>query len=129
MSTFESSSVSCRWTMIVTSDRERIRTPPRNNPPATDFAWAAGIVDGEGCFNARTEGGRTRIYLRVKMVHKPTILRLRRIAGYGSVHRETHTTRRTIWLLAISAQQAVTFVEQMIPFMLTKRGEAIAFLA
>jgi len=63
------------------------------------------------------------------MVHKPTILRLRRIAGYGSVHRETHTTRRTIWLLAISAQQAVTFVEQMIPFMLTKRGEAIAFLA
>lgn len=65
-----------------------------------DVAWAAGIIDGEGCISiirvppTKKNGCRTvqyKMILKVTMGHRPTVERLLKIFGSGS--RQDHVAR------------------------------------
>jgi hypothetical protein len=95
-------------------------------------AWAAGIIDGEGCITISRQrpgtGGRVnpshRLYLKVTMGHQPTVELLRQIFRVGSVHlqrggrwNDAHT-----WLVA--ARQAGDVLLAVRPYLFTKAVEA-----
>jgi hypothetical protein len=50
-----------------------------------DFAWAAGVLEGEGCFLLVNDRGRRRPTVRVSMTDQDIILRLRTILGVGTI--------------------------------------------
>ena|ERR1700733_6717615 len=88
--------------------------------------WAAGIVDGEGCIYAVKQG---RVYipmLRVCMSDYSTIQRLKRIFGLGSVYsyKPKKKNRKTMWNWAVATRQARTVLEEMLPYLWTKRNQA-----
>ena len=97
-----------------------------------DYAWAAGIIDGEGCiFIRRNKGGgsngaKTYYYslgIKVTMGHEPTILRLREMFGSGS----KHTVSQLGWNLAYTwlaqAKIARTVLDKITPYCFTKAEE------
>lgn len=100
----------------------------------TDIAWAAGIIDGEGCiYIGRQQGGTFgrvnvshRMYVKVTMCHRPTLEALRAIFGMGSVHHQDKATERrndsySWWVGARQAEQLLLWVR---PYLVTKAIEA-----
>ena len=98
----------------------------------TDLAWAAGIVDGEGCFFARARGKGAGTELKVRMTSVRTINKLHKIFKLGHVcfdkkppKKKTH---RSCWVWAVSTQRAAQVTELILPFLCTKKPEALIFL-
>lgn len=93
-----------------------------------DLAWAAGLIDGEGCVLIAKRSERDyQLRLTVAMVHKPTLDRLRSIFGVGNVRPHVGARPdgwRQKWVWLISARQALAVLELVRPFMITKAGEA-----
>ena len=53
---------------------------------ATDIAWAAGLFEGEGCWNAYGhEGGTVRMQVRLGMTDRDVVERFAAIVGVGNV--------------------------------------------
>jgi hypothetical protein len=99
----------------------------------TDAAWAAGIVDGEGCIviNRSAPNGtqRTRTYrlvIKVTMGHKPTIERLHTLFGIGSMQNHQPKSERMnashSWIC--QARQSATVLKTIRPYLVTKADEA-----
>lgn len=90
----------------------------------TDLAWAAGIIDGEGCIWTRWPK-RSNVCVEVKMIHKPTIIRLSKIfGGRVSEAHERRRGRRTQWRWWADTRVAQRVLDQTIPFLVTKRMQA-----
>lgn len=107
----------------------RLREESRN----IDIAWAAGIIDGEGCFhisNSRpdTKSGAINrsysLYLKVTMGHKPTIERLLDIFGVGSIHLVTQTKYNQAWTWLTTSHKALGVTNIVRPYLFTKASEA-----
>jgi hypothetical protein len=101
----------------------------------TDLAWAAGLVDGEGCISIdrqradRKRGevrSKHRLKLRVQMTHPATINRLADLFRRGSIL----SPRRTYELCAdkvcwsVSGSAAYYCLTLIRPYLFTKRAEA-----
>lgn len=105
--------------------------------PMSKRAWAAGLIDGEGCItitrqapSKRRISPSHRLYLKVTMTHKPTVARLAAIFEVGSLHRQGKRSARTNagWSWWVSARQACSVLKLVRPFLVTKAVEAdIAF--
>ena len=94
------------------------------------LAWAAGIIDGEGCISLRPQYGRHRrdhqFYLCVDVTN--TDLRmldhLKRLFG-GSIRRcKPIPNRRPIWQWSLSSAQAGEALNNLLPFLVTKHNQA-----
>ena len=95
---------------------------------ATEAAYLAGIIDGEGCIHARVKSGKTVVVaLSVGMVHRPTIDWIATTTGGGRVapyaKSKTGNYRRA-WLVMFGAHRACDVLRQTLPFMVTKKREA-----
>lgn len=102
----------------------------------TDIAWAAGVFDGEGHISVRqtnTKHGYAGTYsfaIIVKMVHKPTILRLQEVfGGAGKVYKHkrdiaTMGKCRVQWTWHVPTISAWMVLEMMQPYLVTKAPEA-----
>lgn len=94
----------------------------------TDLAWAAGIIDGEGCIqiakrSIRLGSGYT-LSVTVNMTHEATIQRLRDIFGFGSIlHLETSHKRKQ-WRWALGSKQADIMLRMVRRYLVTKAKEA-----
>ena len=88
----------------------------------TDLAWAAGIIDGEGCILAYETKAGCALRLTVRMVHKPTVIRLCTLFG-GKVKR-CPTKHRMAWEWMRAGQQAAYILKQLQPYMVTKAEES-----
>ena len=90
----------------------------------TDIAWAAGIIDGEGCIWTRWPK-RTNVCVEVKMIHRPTIERLCSIfGGRVSEAHERRRGRRTQWRWWADTLVAKRVLDATLPFLVTKRMQA-----
>ena len=97
--------------------RELVVTP-------TDIAWAAGIIDGEGCIWTRWPK-RTNVCVEVKMIHKPTIERLSQLfGGRVSEAHKRRRGRRTQWRWWADTRVAQKVLDATLPFLVTKRMQA-----
>lgn len=100
-----------------------------------EIAWAAGVVDGEGCLHitntapaksARTLTRQYNLHLRIAMCHRPTLDRLQAIFGSGSVHEVTRSNAQhsQAWVLSLTSWKALDAIQMMRPYLVTKADEA-----
>lgn len=95
----------------------------------TDLAWAAGIIDGEGCISIRAhrKDGVVRSYsllLKVTMGHRESIDRLWSIFQTGSIQNVDQRRWNPAWSLVCTTLQAKTVLDLVYPYLVTKRVEA-----
>jgi hypothetical protein len=96
------------------------------------YAWAAGIIDGEGCITIlRQHPGQSgrintsyRVYLKVTMGHAPTIARLVDIFQVGSVHLQRSTRWNDAFSWWVASRQAEVVLHIVRPYLVTKAVEA-----
>lgn len=101
----------------------------------TDLAWAAGLIDGEGCItiarrrpskSSRTKSTYYLPVLRVAMCHRPTLQKLCDMFELGTVHGNPASkhghTQSYAWM--IQARPVGEVVSAILPFLVTKKKEA-----
>jgi hypothetical protein len=110
---------------------------------ATDLAWLAGIVDGEGCFsvkrpivrqNGKRQGSRTsyQIWLVICNTSKPMMDRISQIlADHGVAHKKMRkvwkgvkATRWQWWLEIQRKHELLKVTELLLPHLTAKKDEA-----
>lgn len=103
------------------------------NISITDYAWAAGIIDGEGCLYIQkckpSKGAKNNMYgarIRVAMTHFPTIQKLHNIFGgnlYGRNPQLSNVKHQFAW--EMTSQKCKLVIDSIINFLFTKREEAL----
>jgi hypothetical protein len=94
-------------------------------------AYLAGLFDGEGTVSVTwylykpLKRYYARIRVRIGMCHKETIQRVKDVVGQGTVyHRKPDDNRMTINVWTIADRQAGKFLDDIIPFLVTKKEQA-----
>src|SRR5690349_20279552 len=98
----------------------------------TQAAYLAGIVDGEGCIYVGKSGNNyMSAWVAICMTHKPTIEWIGEVTGCGMVieHRTKQQGRRKAWLWRLMSQQAVPFLRELLPHLVTKKFQAEKYIA
>lgn len=99
------------------------------------YAWAAGLIDGEGCIHIRCDKAHNKtkhrtdsysLMLKVSMCHEETVRRLQDIFGRGSVRvsNVASARRSQAWSWYCMGREAVAVLRLLRPFMVTKKAEA-----
>lgn len=98
---------------------------------ATDLAYAAGVIDGEGCIVVRSDkpGQLPRVSVVVSMNDFRVPTRLREIFGCGSLalidHARSKRVRcRTSLRWQIRARDCERVLPAVLPFLISKREQA-----
>ena len=100
---------------------------------ATDLAWCAGIMDGEGCISVNRSAPNsskgevsTKYSLRVvvSMIHLPTIERLKSILGGRILPQKSGSVEKRRMRAMWSATDPAGVLRQLIPYLVCKQAEA-----
>lgn len=94
----------------------------------TDRAWAAGIMDGEGCIrlqNRRNSSGKISYTLRVSVSNTdpPMLRRLVELFG-GGVWPNRSATGKPMWQWVVWSKNAESALTAMAPYLITKKVQA-----
>lgn len=86
-----------------------------------ELAWAAGFIDGEGCFSTDS----TTLNLRAYNTYKPAILRLQEMFG-GNVNTRSRPKEsyKQMWIWSVGTLQAKPVIEAILPFLTVKVHQA-----
>ena len=99
---------------------------------ATDKAYIAGIIDGEGCLsisNPRPRDGCSEHVLRVGMCDKETILFLKETTGIGSIHKPRKLpSGKLFWTWVVSIHPASRLLKKLLPYLRSKKKQAEIFI-
>ena len=100
----------------------------------TDWAWLAGIIDGEGCITItgaqRGWGWQDILYLGIGMTHKPTIDRIVEIIGAGKCHQfdpmkvKSMRGGKIFYSWYAINKTAGQIIRLCFPFLVTKKAQA-----
>ena len=93
------------------------------------LAWAAGLIDGEGCISIakadrKLKSPHYKMQVQVAMCHKPTIERLYEMFGGSVSMRHGKGHNRNSWTWTIFNNQAAVLLKSLLPYMVTKQDEA-----
>lgn len=92
------------------------------------IAWAAGIIEGEGCFTEHSG----LPYILVDMTDKDVILRLHEVFPSGNVRGPyTHKTKphnKPRWRFDVFGSKAIPVMKTLLPYMGERRTEKISQL-
>ena len=103
-------------------------------PTETDYAWAAGIIDGEGCIamtrakvgvnRRKTESFQVRI--SVRMTHGDTIRRLHELFGgtFKRARSRDPLRHKSTFEWFVGDLATETTLRLVTPFLITKRSQA-----
>ena len=93
-----------------------------------DYAWAAGLFEGEGCFNAstgpRARGGRYKNCMaKLAMTDKDSVIRFAGIMGVGNIRFEDrrHLGHQGIWVWTTGSFEGTQHVVASLWFGLGRR--------
>ena len=96
---------------------ERLVHDPQTIPDPEDIAWAAGFLEGEGCFQLQ----KTRRSVYANQVHKPPLERLLTLFG-GSLKLQTRKTPQSdIWYWYVYGPRAVNAMTAVQKWMSPRR--------
>lgn len=99
----------------------------------TDYAWAAGFVDGDGCISLYLHSGVRHKYANVAViVVQKDISPLEHFKVVFGVDNKIGVTRRgkhTYFRLSINGQSAKPVLEKMLPYLVLKKTVAETALA
>jgi hypothetical protein len=96
---------------------------PSKIPTDVDIAWAAGFLEGEGCFK-RTNVNETKFGQSVtaNQVHKPPLDKLQEVFGGSLMLRnERRDNQSDIWVWAVSGKNARALMCLLRPHMSPRR--------
>lgn len=100
----------------------------------TDLAYAAGFIDGEGCFYVGFRRGvRGRrcfpCTVTVAQTERDSLQRLQGLFG-GKVYeaKTTGFSKRPVWTWSIYGTDADTMVRLIMPYLRGKRAQAIVYM-
>ena len=106
-----------------------------------ELAYWAGILDGEGCvtLNVKTRSSRRgqTISPRIDIgnTYEPLMNKLARFLreryGCAALNRQTYTVgpvRKPIYRVTISGEKAVAFLEDLLPYLIVKRKQALIII-
>jgi hypothetical protein len=101
---------------------------------ATDWAWLAGVIDGEGCIviNRQRANSRKdlktdsfRLYVQITMGCRKSLEKCQSITGFGSIHNHTPTKKNSnpafCWMS--NGREAASILKQIVKYAVTKRSE------
>ncbi len=94
-----------------------------------ELAYAAGFIDGEGCFDACRVGRSHVPRLQVGQAHLEVIQRMQRLFGgsiYRAPRRASHHQALYVWRLQGSA--LARLLEGIEPYLIVKKHQAAATL-
>lgn len=106
-----------------------------NRATAVEFAWAAGLFEGEGSFFCRTEPGHNAKRMTFSMTDEDVVRKFHRIVGVGKVYGprwqqrngERIPNRKPYWCWTLDRWEDLwPLVEEMLPY-LGKRQRDRAF--
>lgn len=101
-----------------------------------EIAWAAGLVDGEGCiYIARKKAGGANgaktdsfvLGIKVTMTHRLTIERLQRIFMEGNIHVVTAPANpkwKQAYSFVAQSRRAESVIKKLLPYLTAKKAEA-----
>lgn len=112
--------------------REFIRDGLAAQKRMTDLAWAAGFLDGEGCFTLIKQSGATlpsqrSLYVGASQSTREPLEKLQELFGGKLNIRSRPTDKGTImhvWLLGQRAAVVQEFIPQVLPYLIVKKREA-----
>lgn len=101
------------------------------------IGWAAGILEGEGCFSMHTRGsgkrnGKVELAIHCEMTDQDTILKLQKVLGVGTVcfrenKRKDGRTRKPSWILSIQKQSDIlSTLMKVSKYMSSRRSQKIS---
>lgn len=95
----------------------------------TDLAWAAGLIEGEGCFTCHS---KHHPYFLLDMTDKDVVEKLQKVFPFCILRGPyTHAKRPTMkprWRLDGFGPSAVKVMEAVLPYMGSRRTEKINLL-
>lgn len=96
-----------------------------------ELAWAAGFVEGEGCFGwyggTPRASGKPRAFSAVVAVsqnEREPLDRLAEIFGVGIVHPKRNR-KRVAWEWRVNGHAAIPVMEELMPLLTTRRQDRI----
>lgn len=102
-----------------------------------DLAWAAGLIDADGAIQIRkikpakcSISPSFQLTIQVKMTHEITVRRLYFLFGVGSIQfvKSRNPKWRDMWSWQVVDRQATSVVTAILPYLVTKRRQAIVGL-
>ena len=99
-------------------------------PSETEKAWFAGFLDGEGYIQISQYKGWYTLIVRISNLHLPTLLKIKALWGKGAVKLVPNApTHGPFWRWHVKANQALEILEDVFPYLVTKRAEAETAIA
>jgi len=102
-----------------------------SQPSPTELAWAAGIIEGEGCFGIGNRSKKDR-HLRPKIVvgntDRAMTDQLRYLFGGSIWYRDRDFPRKPMWTWTVACKKAIETIRSISPYMVTKRDQAALVL-
>jgi hypothetical protein len=96
---------------------------------AFELAWAAGLIDGEGCIGIFEDSNYLKAYLRLSlnMTHQETVKRFHKLFGAGTVRLATkqNSNWRQQLSYKASGKDALFVIKELLPYLFTKRESAL----
>lgn len=92
----------------------------------TDYAWAAGFIDGEGCFYSEiNKRGSVRVILSVAQRRVEPLLHLRDLFGAGTIDMKPPVkgTRASVWTVS-RRDDLVRVTSAVRPYLVLKGDQA-----
>jgi len=97
---------------------------------STEWAYIAGLLDGEGCISiwenrSRHKAGSHVLELCITNTHYPTIVWLRKKAGgYIKTQCKQNVKWKDCYRWVLNHRQAAWAIRSCLPFLVTKKGQA-----
>lgn len=109
-----------------------VRTSAPSLQHQLDLAWAAGFLDGEGCFTLVKMSGATNpsqrsLYVGASQSTREPLEKLQSLFGGKLSIRSRPTDKGTVmhvWLLGQRSAVVAEFIPQVLPYLVVKRREA-----
>src|SRR5690606_33190928 len=90
------------------------------------WAWLAGMIDGDGCIRTQSRDGAT-LFVRIGTRREETAEHLKATYG-GSVYRGKSRMGRPFWTWDAGSKWLSENLEQLIPYLVEKKAQAIVAL-
>lgn len=92
----------------------------------TDLAYAAGIVDGEGCVFFMERGSASLLFLKVNNTREQLCWWFKEHFGGCVSYRKPESIRHApSWTWSVHGPKAATILHALFPFMVLKRPQAL----
>lgn len=99
-------------------------TTPATDLHREDAAWLAGLLDGEGCFDAPR--GNPRI--RVKMSDLDVVLRAADVMGASTHHEAARPGHKPLLVAQLTGERAVGVMRAVLPWLGSRRSAKVTDL-